>query len=532
MNLTTFLARQGLTRILWAIGLGTAGGLANAGLVAIVGTALGRGKGAGGAILLLFASAAVVGLVLRLASQRMLVRMAHASMRELRLSLSRRIVSTPLPRLERLGGSRLLAALTEDATAIAEGVQAFPFWCVNLATVVGCFGYLAWLSPAASVGVLLTLSGGVFVYRAIEGRGLVRMAASREQHDRLVEQFRALTDGAKELQMHRDRREKYLSDSLGPIACAVERESVASMTAFAWGGAWAQCVVVALLGVALVWPIGMTNSGDEGVRASYCIAILYLLRPIDFVLQLWPLLRRAGVSLEKLSALELADETASAPLRSLAPLEALEIVGVCYVYGAGERDEPFRLGPIDLCLRPGEVVFLTGGNGSGKSTLGKILTGLYRSEGGEIRWNGRRLLDDEMPAYSESFGVVFADFFLFDRIATPSDASFQRWDALVRRFGLDGLVVREGDLVRTDGLSHGQRRRLALVHALTDDRPIYVFDEWAADQDPHFRRIFYTDVLADLKRQGKLVVAITHDDRYFSVADRVLKLEEGQVVGG
>ena len=82
----------------------------------------------------------------------------------------------------------------------------------------------------------------------------------------------------------------------------------------------------------------------------------------------------------------------------------------------------------------------------------------------------------------------------------------------------------------TTRLSRGQRKRLALVTAYLEDRPIYLFDEWAADQDPLFRRVFYQRLLPELKRRGKTVVAVTHDDRYFDAADQLIKLEEGKVV--
>ena len=70
----------------------------------------------------------------------------------------------------------------------------------------------------------------------------------------------------------------------------------------------------------------------------------------------------------------------------------------------------------------------------------------------------------------------------------------------------------------------------ALIVALLEGKQVFVFDEWAADQDPLFRKIFYQRLLPELKSRGKTVVAVTHDDRYFAVADQVIKLEEGKVV--
>ncbi|SDM20561.1 putative ATP-binding cassette transporter [Franzmannia pantelleriensis] len=65
--------------------------------------------------------------------------------------------------------------------------------------------------------------------------------------------------------------------------------------------------------------------------------------------------------------------------------------------------------------------------------------------------------------------------------------------------------------------------------AYLEDRPFLVFDEWAADQDPLFKEVFYREVLPELKRMGKAVLVISHDDRYFPLADRLVRLESGKL---
>jgi putative ATP-binding cassette transporter len=89
--------------------------------------------------------------------------------------------------------------------------------------------------------------------------------------------------------------------------------------------------------------------------------------------------------------------------------------------------------------------------------------------------------------------------------------------------------VREGAF-STLALSQGQRKRLALLTAYLEDRPIYLFDEWAADQDPQFKEIFYHHLLPELRARNKTVLVITHDDRYYDVADRLIKLDYGKLV--
>ena len=187
--------------------------------------------------------------------------------------------------------------------------------------------------------------------------------------------------------------------------------------------------------------------------------------------------------------------------------------------------------PIDLTLSPGELVFIVGGNGSGKSTLAKLITGLYVPDAGEILLDGILVDDRNRELYRQLFSTVFADFYLFERLL---GLGLQDLDAQAKTYleqlQLTHKVTIENGKLSTTALSQGQRKRLALLTAYLEDRPIYLFDEWAADQDPFFREIFYQQLLPELKQRGKAVLVISHDDRYFHLADRLLKLDYGQIV--
>jgi putative ATP-binding cassette transporter len=127
--------------------------------------------------------------------------------------------------------------------------------------------------------------------------------------------------------------------------------------------------------------------------------------------------------------------------------------------------------------------------------------------------------------------VVFSDFFLFDSLlgleVPEGDA---RPEEYLERLLLHHKVKIEGGTLSTLDLSQGQRKRLALLTAYLEDRPIYLFDEWAADQDPEFKEVFYRHLLPDLKARGKTVVVISHDDRYYDAGDRLVRLDSGGLV--
>jgi len=193
--------------------------------------------------------------------------------------------------------------------------------------------------------------------------------------------------------------------------------------------------------------------------------------------------------------------------------------------------EPFHLGPIDLNIAQGDIVFIVGENGSGKTTLIKLLLGLYPPQAGEILLNGNAVSDPERDDYRQLFTTVFADYYLFDDLVQGSAAqSLDSATKYLERLEIAHKVSVKDGVFSTTDLSTGQRKRLALVNAWLEERPVLVFDEWAADQDPAFRRIFYTELLPDLKRLGKTIIVISHDDRYFDIADQLVRLRAGQVV--
>jgi putative pyoverdin transport system ATP-binding/permease protein len=204
-----------------------------------------------------------------------------------------------------------------------------------------------------------------------------------------------------------------------------------------------------------------------------------------------------------------------------------------HLHPPGGEEMGFLLGPISLTLLPGQITFIVGGNGSGKSTLAKLITGLYPARTGSIYLDGVPITDENREWYRQHFSAIFSDFYLFDSYLGFNHSDLdQEVQSYLKQLQLDHKVqVRDG-VLSTTNLSQGQRKRLALLTAYLEDRPVYLFDEWASDQDPHFRDLFYRQILVRLKELGKAVIVITHDDRYFNLADNIIKLDYGQVEPG
>ncbi|HVB37028.1 MAG TPA: ATP-binding cassette domain-containing protein, partial [Vicinamibacterales bacterium] len=265
-------------------------------------------------------------------------------------------------------------------------------------------------------------------------------------------------------------------------------------------------------------------------------AVLFIIGPLSGLVGSIPIFARANVAATNIETLE-AELDAAAPgevegagARPAGPFGTLALEEVSFRYQDRTGVSQFGIGPATLTIPAGELLFIVGGNGSGKSTFLKVLTGLYPPLSGRIVLDRTPVTAADAVWYRSHFSVIFSDYHLFDRLYGLRDVDPARVQELLRQMQLDAKTRFEDGRFSTIELSNGQKKRLALVVSMLEDRPIMVFDEVAADQDPGFRRYFYEELLPAFKRQGKTVIAVTHDDRYFGVADRVLKMDYGQFV--
>jgi putative ATP-binding cassette transporter len=459
---------------------------------------------------------------------------SQATTARLRQDLVRKILAVPLRQLEELGTPKLMVALTEDILEITQATLSIPIFAVNFAVLLGGAVYLAWLSLPVLLAMTAFAVIGAITYRLMIRSGFGHLTAAREGQDRLFRHFRSLTEGIKELKLHRVRRASFLAEDVATAAAVCQKHNVAAELRFIIAQNWNQLLFLVVIGLILFLLPRMENVSPQALT-GYIIATLYLMGPLAGLLGSLSVFSRANVSLRKVEELGLAlsthaaherDATGGVPER----LETLELRNVTHHYYREREDDNFILGPITLTFRPGELVFLIGGNGSGKSSLAKVITGLYPPAGGEIRLNGRVIDDRNRDDYRQYFSTVFSDYFLFDRITgVARDGGDRRAADYLKQLHLDHKVSVTDGFFSTTQLSQGQRKRLALLCAYLEDRPFYLFDEWASDQDPLFKDVFYTQLLPELKSRNKAVLVITHDDRYFPLADRLVRLDYGKI---
>lgn len=533
MNLISFLLRSSWRVVTIAILTGFISGGSTAGLIALVSRSFAQGLGSSLTTLAWsFVGLAIVALTTSILSQVMLIRLAQQAIFQLRLSLSRQILASELADLEKLGASRLLATLTDDIQSVADAVRMVPFLCIDLAIVAGCLLYIVWLSWQVFLLVCLLTVVALGSCQWLLHRGQQLLARAREEQDYLFQLFRAVTDGTKELKLHYQRREAFFAEDLEPAAAVSRRYNTRGLTLFAATSSWGKLIFFFAVGfVVFALPRFMTLNLQT--LSGYVLTFTYLMLPMNNLINSLPVLGRASVAIDKIASLNLSltsrVETIAAPTTAQ-QWQELTLRDITYTYYLEQEDHPFILGPINLTLHPGELVFIVGGNGSGKSTLAKLITGLYIPESGAIHWNGQPVDSQQREAYRQHFSAIFADFYLFDRLIGLDRPNLDtQAQAYLQQLQLDRKVTIKDGQFSTTALSQGQRKRLALLMAYLEDRPIYLFDEWAADQDPGFKHIFYTQFLTQLRDQGKTVLVISHDDHYFYLSDRLIKLNYGQI---
>ncbi|HJQ68347.1 MAG TPA: cyclic peptide export ABC transporter [Blastocatellia bacterium] len=533
IKLLAYLLRMSKGTVALAIIFGIVGGTSGAGLLALMNTRLSGGEVAGG-IVWAYAALVVTVLGTNVVSQLISTRLSQDCVFKLRMRLCREILSAPQRKLEELGSPRLLASVADDVPTITGALLTVPSLCVNVATLAVSLIYLGYLSTKFLLIMLAIIAVGSVIYQLIAVRAMRDMKIARTHQNALFKHYRAMTEGSKELKLHHNRREAFLSEVLQATAISFREHVITGNTFFAMASAWSHFLFYAYIGFLLFAPTGATNA-DSHTLTGYTLIVLYIMGPLTAILNLAPNLGRAKVALNQVEELGMSLAKAGSEPDHMGVLAtegfspSLSLVDVTYSYLREGEEGNFKIGPIGLTMEPGEVVFLVGGNGAGKTTLAKLITGLYAPDSGEIRLGGEVVTDLNREHYRQQFSAVFSDFYLFESLIgllTPSlDAQARRY---LTKLKLDHKVQVVDGRLSTTSLSYGQRKRLALLTAYLEDRPFLVFDEWAAGQDPAFKKVFYTQLLPELKSSGKAVLVITHDDRYFHVADRVIKLDSDQ----
>ena len=455
--------------------------------------------------------------------------------KKVRTRITNKIRQSELLFFENIEKSHIYTRINQDTNFISQSALLIINSCQSALILVFCLFYIAWLSKVAffiTVGAIIAAVIIYLMYRK-EVNHLLQEITDKETE--LFDSLTHIVDGFKELKVNR-RKSDHVFTHFKDISDSTEKIKIKTGIAFVTDFVYSQTFFYILIAI-LVFLLPMFIDTYSEVIIKLVMAVLFIIGPVEMVVGVIPVLARANVAVGNLYKLEelidkeggIIPQTEQAPFQPIESFREIRIDKATFNYKDKDEKVLFHLGPIDLSIKSGEIVFLVGGNGCGKSTLLKLLSGLYYPSSGALYLDDDVLSKPIYPSYRELFSLIFADFHIFDRLYGFGEVDTKKVNDLIKLMELDKKTQYVDGKFTETNLSTGQRKRLALIAAFLEDKPIYMFDEVAADQDPEFRAYFYNELLLDLKKRGKTVIAATHDDKYFHVADRVLKMEYGKI---
>lgn len=448
----------------------------------------------------------------------------------LRKRLVDKIIKTPFYKLEQLGDEEIYTTLNNDTEVISNVIGIVTLGVTCIVSLICCFTYLAILNIAAVIISLITIIIGGLIMLFMNRSAFKSFEASRRLQSTFYSFVGELVNGFKELSLNRKKRLSFQNDMLACNDDYKENKNLAeiiSANIYFVG----ELLAIGILGsVVFILPV-LFPDVENSVLREFVFLFLYLKGPIDNILNMIPRITHAKVSWNKVKSTYRKLEDMEEGMESLEAVNTnnfgwISLEDIEFQYDtSGERK--FVVGPVNITFNSGEITFITGGNGSGKSTLLKLVTGLYKAHSGEITVNGNVV---SHKAIGEYMTTILGDFHLFSKIYGVNCAQYEKEiHNYLKILQLEDKVSIQNGAFSTTDLSTGQRKRLALLISFLEDKPIYVFDEWAADQDPEFRAFFYNNLLPELKLRGKCIIAVTHDDHYFNLADQMIKMELGKI---
>jgi len=472
--------------------------------------------------------------VFGLVSQYLFNRLGNQMMFRLRSILVKRILDTEFEHLESIGRSKIYTSLTKDVAKLGSIFTIFPFILYHGVVLIGGFAYLSQLSFVLFLISFFTIFIGYGLTIVLLKKMAVITESARADEDQVFEGFSATVHGHREMSLNSIRRKLFFHNDFIPSAANVRDKNIKAFNYWILTANWGVFIILGL--ICILFLIGQKLEITTEVLVGFTLILMFLRASVNELMSLIPTLIEAKVSINKVNSLTLAPYSPDffvKPMYDFSSISAskpvLELKEVTYCYKSQKNNFNFSVGPVNFHINKGELVFVIGGNGSGKSTLAKLITGLYLPDNGEMNFAGIPINNGNQSWYREHFSIVYSDYFLFERLVGPEGKlDLKLANAFLNLLKMDHKVAIQNERFTTVNLSQGQQKRLALLVAYIEQRPILLLDEWAADQDPIFKAFFYRKLLPSLQQKGMSIIAISHDETYFDQADRVYQCIDGK----
>ncbi|PWQ97165.1 cyclic peptide export ABC transporter [Leucothrix arctica] len=458
-------------------------------------------------------------------SQREAVAAVEHALQQVRIRLADKVRRSELRTIEAMGGIGSYSSLTQGANTITQSVMYLIVGVESLLVLIFASLYLLWLSPASFIIGITLISITITILVLHYQKTFHELSLAARKEGEFFELFTSMLQGFKQLKLSRRKSDAVFADI---TAAANETSRLKSHSNIRLlEDILLSNVAFYLLLLLIVFMLPTMVTVYEEKLFQVIATILFMMQPVYRISAAFPNISKTNVAITGLYALEEKLDSDQSVHQESPPLpftefQSIAINAVSFSYLDKQLNPVSQIGPLHLSLKPGEIIFITGGNGSGKSTLLKILAGLYKPEEGNLALNDTPLKVSDYNAYRGMFSAVFSDFHLYSRLYGIEDCSEKVVLKWLTTMGLNHKTEFKNGQFTNTNLSTGERKRLAFIVAVLQDCPILILDEFAADQDPEFRETFYKKIIPELKTQGKTIVAVTHDEQYFDTATRVI----------
>lgn len=451
-----------------------------------------------------------------------------------RIRLARKVQLVELEFMERIGNNELYRRLTQNDGLISQAVPNMIGAFQMLVLMILTFIYLGYISPLNFIISLIAMGLGILYFLVQESYIKRAFKVVKEKEENYLNSISHLINGFKEIKVNHAKGQNLL-EQIALISNESKRirSSARLQEARLWGFGRQLFYLVLPISIFIV-----PNFSHEHAESIYKVAstLLFIIGPTTVLVNLIPVLNQVNMAIEDLFFLEEEmDETIAHSNNStnasdieIRNFDTIRIDNLSFTY-PGKNGTAFSVGPFNENITQGELLFIIGGNGSGKSTFLKLLSGLHYPDAGKIYVNNTPINKPNYLAYRNLFSIIFTDFHLFDKFYGLSDINNEKVNYWLKKMHMQHIVKYKNNGFTSTQLSTGQRKRLAFIAAMLEDKPILIIDEFAADQDPQFRQYFYESLLGEVRDMGKTIIAVTHDDHYFHVADRIWKMDEGRI---
>lgn len=457
-------------------------------------------------------------------AQMMMTQLGFRVIHQMRGRLLRQVLNTDYESLMAEGNEKIYAAITKDVASLQAGFTLISYVLYSLTLILAGVAYMFWLQPVLAAIVVTLLALTTLITHQLLSRFHQNLREERDLEDELFHGYNQILSGHKELLLNEPRGDSLWQRVMdGPAHRAMHLRILADR--YLITNIHMMTTVVLFQIMLIFWLVYRFELGTLALASSFALTLMFIRQPINMFLNNVGQVLIARVALKKLQSLKLSDVSRE-QRQPMPDWSQLQFKNVHYRYPNDKSD--FELGPINLTLNRGELVFLVGHNGAGKTTLLRLILGLLEPVTGQVLLDDKPLHSEEVRAYRHGYSAVLADFHLFSEtpVTDLDETVIEHW---LSRLQLSSKVSLVDGAFTTVSLSTGQRKRLAMVSAIAEGRKVMVLDEWAADQDPVFRELFYRELLPELKQMGYTLLVVSHDDRYFDVADRLVSLDHGHI---